>query len=163
MSSEHLGPHLPSSGRVGAATMAAPREGKGVRQTIRYSLKGVIGRRFNPVTKSLAGHRHLPFFAMVYHHGRRSGRAYATPVGARPTPDGFMIPLTFGEGADWFRNVRAAGRGVIRWNGADYSVVDPELVDWATARPAFSPVERILIPLIGIEQFVRLRHIQEVQ
>jgi hypothetical protein len=28
----------------------------------------------------------------------------------------------------------------------------------ATARSAFYPVERVVMPLIGIEQFVRLRH-----
>jgi hypothetical protein len=47
---------------------------------------------------------------------------------------------------------------MIRWNGAYYPVVEPEIVDWAAARRAGKPVERVLMPLIGIEQFVRLRH-----
>jgi hypothetical protein len=37
-------------------------------------------------------------------------------------------------------------------------VIEPEVVDWETARSAFYPVERVLVPLIGIEQFVRVRH-----
>jgi deazaflavin-dependent oxidoreductase (nitroreductase family) len=115
-------------------------------------------RLLNPLMRSLAGSRSLPLFAVIQHRGRRSGRVYATPVGARPTADGFVVPLTFGAGADWFRNVQAGGGCVIRWKGAEYAVVDPEVVDWATARPAFYPVERVLMPLIGIEQFVRLRH-----
>src|SRR5713226_5242760 len=115
-------------------------------------------RRLNPLMLSLAGSRRLSMFAVVYHRGRRSGRSYATPVGARPTADGFVIPLTFGERAEWFRNVRAAGACVIRWRGADYPVIEPEIVDWETARSAFYPVERVLMPLIGIEQFVRVRH-----
>jgi hypothetical protein len=69
-----------------------------------------------------------------------------------------VIPLTLGEQANWFRNVQAAGGCEIRWKGANYPLIDPEVVDWATARSAFSPVERVLMPIIGIEQFVRLRH-----
>ena len=115
-------------------------------------------RLFNPLILALAGSRRLPLFAVVHHSGRRSGRSYTTPVGARRTADGFVIPLTFGEGADWFRNVQAAGAGVIRWKGAYYPVIEPTVVDWATARPAFYPIERVLVPLIGIKQFVRLRN-----
>ncbi len=113
---------------------------------------------FNPLILALAGSRRLPLFAVVHHSGRRSGRSYTTPVGARRTADGFVIPLTFGEGADWFRNVQAAGACVIRWKGADYPVIEPTVVDWATARPVFYPIERVLVPLIGIEQFVRMRN-----
>jgi hypothetical protein len=84
-----------------------------------------------------------------------------TPVAARPVADGFIVPLTFGEGADWFRNVRAAGGCIIWWNGAGYPVSEPEVVDLATARSAFSPVERALLPVLGIEHFVYLRRAQE--
>ncbi len=118
----------------------------------------VGARLLNPLTLALAGSQRLPLIAVIQHRGRRSGRSYATPVGARPTADGFVVPLTFGERTDWFRNVRAAGGCVIRWNGAEYPVVEPEVVDWATARSACYPVERLLMPLIGIKQFVRLRH-----
>lgn len=118
----------------------------------------VGSRLLNPLTVKLAGSRALPMLAVIEHRGRRSGRAYATPAGARPTSDGFVIPLTFGEGADWFRNVRAAGGCVIRWKGMAYRVGEPEVVDWATARPAFYRLERVVMPLIGIEQFVQLRH-----
>jgi deazaflavin-dependent oxidoreductase (nitroreductase family) len=111
----------------------------------------------NPVILRLAGSRYLPFFAVIHHRGRRSGRVYATPTNARRTADGFVVPLTFGEGADWFRNVVEAGGCVIQWNGVAYTVSEPEIVDRATARSAFSPIERLLLPLIGIKQFVRLR------
>lgn len=115
-------------------------------------------RRLNPLMLSLAGSPRLPMLAVMYHRGRRSGRSYATPLGARPVADGFVIPVTFGEQANWFRNVQAAGGCVIQWKGANYALIDPEVIDWATARSAFYPVERILMPIIGIEQFVRLRH-----
>jgi deazaflavin-dependent oxidoreductase (nitroreductase family) len=123
-----------------------------------HALLRVGVRHLNPFMLSLAGSRRLPMFAVIYHRGRRSGHSYTTPLGARPTADGFVIPLTFGERADWFRNVQAAGGCVIRWKGANYPLIDPEVVDWATVRSAFYPLERVVVPLIGIEQFVRLRH-----
>ncbi len=114
-------------------------------------------RIFNPLIRRLAGSRAFPLFAIVRHRGRRSARLYATPVAARPTADGFVIPLTFGERADWFRNTLAAGGCVIRWKGAEYEVVDPRIVDWTTARPELTRAERVLMPLIGIKHVVRLR------
>jgi deazaflavin-dependent oxidoreductase (nitroreductase family) len=115
-------------------------------------------RRLNPLMLSLAGSRRLPMLAVIYHRGRRSGRSYTTPLAARPTADGFVIPLTFGEQADWFRNVQAAGGCIVRWKGVNYPLIEPEVVDFATVRASFYPAERVLIPVIGIEHFVRLRH-----
>jgi deazaflavin-dependent oxidoreductase (nitroreductase family) len=131
----------------------------GVRRALIYT----GARLFNPLIRRFAGSRAFPPFALVRHRGRRSGQAYATPVGARPTPDGFVIPLTFGERADWFRNVQAAGECVIRWRGHEYPVVEPKVIDWTSAQSAFSPLERIAIPLLGITQFVRLRHAQSLE
>jgi len=133
-----------------------PRVARAANRAALSSLR-VGTRLLNPLMLSLAGSRRS-MFAVIHHRGRRSGRSYATPLGARPTADGFVIPLTFGQQADWFRNVQAAGGCMIRWKGADYPVIEPEVVDWATARSAFYPVERVLVPLIGIEHFVRLRH-----
>jgi deazaflavin-dependent oxidoreductase (nitroreductase family) len=164
MSSEHAGRPRPREVRTGGNAGNAPRDARsarGVRRAALDSLKGFIGRRLNPHILALAGSPRLPLFAVVLHRGRRSGRPYATPVGARRTPGGFVIPLTFGEEADWFQNVRAAGGCVIRWKGADYPVVEPEIVDWAAARSAFSPVERVLVPLIGIKQFARVHFASE--
>jgi deazaflavin-dependent oxidoreductase (nitroreductase family) len=121
------------------------------------ALIGPARRPLNPLIRRLAGSRRIRFFALVRHRGRRSGRLYATPVNARPTADGFVIGLTFGEGADWLQNLRAGGGGVIRWNGIEYPVGAPEVVDWPTARPAFARIERALVPLIGIQRFVRVR------
>lgn len=145
-----------------------PLQEEQTRHTAANPARGVTGvrrvlistgtRLFNPLTRRFAGSRAFPPFALVRHRGRRSGRAYATPVGARPTPDGFVIPLTFGERADWFQNVQAAGGCVIRWRGAEYPMVEPEVVDWATARSAFSLVERIALQLLGITGFARLQH-----
>ena len=66
--------------------------------------------------------------------------------------------MAFGERADWVRNVQATGGCVIEWEGKEYTLVEPEVVDLAAVRSAFSPIERALIPVFGAKQFVRLRH-----
>lgn len=117
----------------------------------------VATRLLNPLIRKVVGSTHVRQFALVYHRGRQSGRAYVTPVGARATLDGFIIPLTFGEGADWIQNVQAAGGCIIQWNGTQHFVVNPVTVDWMVARPAFHRIERTLIPMLGITQFVQVR------
>jgi hypothetical protein len=90
---------------------------------------GPLTRLLNPVMVKLAGRRHVRMAAQIRHVGRRWGRAYVTPAGARLTGDTFVIPLTFGNASDWSRNVRAAGGCEIRLDGVDYRADRPELVD----------------------------------
>src|SRR4051812_31654632 len=89
------------------------------------ALRGLT-RIFNPLTMTLAGTRLLPLYGVLTHRGRRSGKAFRTPVVVRPTSDGFIVPMPWGEGTDWYRNVRAAGECVIRWKGRDYPLAQPE-------------------------------------
>ena len=88
--------------------------------------------------------------------GRRSGRAYQTPVAARRVADGFIISLAFGAQVDWHRNLEAAGGGVIRWRGRDYEVSGPEMIDADEALPAFDPVQRLFLRLAGIDGYIRV-------
>jgi hypothetical protein len=76
----------------------------------------------------------------------------------RPIADGFMMPLVAGEGADWFQNLRAAGGGRVRWNGHEYPVSDPVILDWAAARSSFGRFTRLLVLLLGFQRFVRVRN-----
>ena len=115
----------------------------------------------NPVMRKLAGRRHMRMAAQIRHVGRRSGRSYVTPAGARLTGDTFVIPLTFGNQSDWSRNVRAAGGCTIRLEGTEYRAVQPELADRDQAAPviraAFGPVERAMFRMLGIRQYLLLR------
>jgi deazaflavin-dependent oxidoreductase (nitroreductase family) len=105
----------------------------------------------------LAGTRVLPLYGVISHRGRRSGTVYRTPVVVRPTSDGFIVPMPWGEQTDWYRNVRAAGECTIRWKGRDYSLVDPEVIgDAAAAAPGFSALERAMMTRMGIRQALRL-------
>ena len=115
----------------------------------------------NPVMRKLAGRTHMRMAAEIRHVGRRSGRPYVTPAGARLTGDTFVIPLTFGNQSDWSRNVRAAGGCTIRLEGTEYRAVQPELADRDQAAPvvraAFGPVERAMFRMLGIRQYLLLR------
>lgn len=142
------------------ATQTSPQPTSGERadgSPIFRALMGVGGRPFNAFVLRFAGSHYLRLYGVVHHRGRRSGRSYATPVVVRATADGFVIPLAFGEGADWFQNLRAAGGCVIRWNGKQYAVVDPVVIDWPAARSAFSPLLQSLAPRVGIKRYVRVR------
>jgi deazaflavin-dependent oxidoreductase (nitroreductase family) len=114
----------------------------------------------NPLVLLLVGSKRASMMAVIQHQGRKSGRAYSTPVSARATPDGFVVPLNFGDTADWFKNVKAAGGCTIEWNGARYPVVEPRIVDWSVAKSAFSPWEQKVMGLVGMANFVELRHAQ---
>jgi deazaflavin-dependent oxidoreductase (nitroreductase family) len=116
-------------------------------------------RVINPLMLSLAGTRFVPLYGVIEHHGRRSGKAYRTPVVVRPTSDGFIVPMPWGERTDWYRNVRVAGECVIRWKGRDYPLVQPELIDDpAAAGASFGAFQRAMMTRLGIDHFLRLHH-----
>lgn len=122
-------------------------------------------RLLNPVLVRLAGKRHFPVAAQLHHVGRRSGRHYVTPVGARLSGDVIVIPLTFGNQSDWSKNVRAAGECTIRLNGASYHAVGPQFVGRDPGNPdalravksAYNPMLRASFRMLGIRQFMVLR------
>src|SRR5947207_12606503 len=116
-----------------------------------------FSRRTSGWASPLAGRRWNPIFARVLHRGRRSGRAYQTPVAARRVADGFIISLAFGAQVDWHRNLVAAGGGVIHWRGRDYTVSGPEVIGADDALPAFHSVQRLFLWLAGIDGYIRVR------
>lgn len=113
----------------------------------------------NPLVGKLAGRRHFRMAAQICHVGRRSGRSYLTPAGARLAGERVVIPLTFGNRSDW-QNVRAAGGCSIRLGGRVYTATQPEFRSVQEAqslvRAAFSAPERASIRLLGIRQVLSL-------
>jgi deazaflavin-dependent oxidoreductase (nitroreductase family) len=147
--------HTPAAAGPAAPRPAgnAFRPGPHTRRQIRS-----VARLVNPLVLRIAGRRHMPVIGIVHHRGRKTGRPYATPLGIRPAAaGGFVMPLTFGEAAGWYRNIVAAGSCVITWRGADHTVTSPVIVDRATALPAFPRYERLALRAIGINEFVWLR------
>jgi len=66
--------------------------------------------------------------ALLHHVGRRSGKAYATPLTAHRSEDTIIVPLPYGTKIDWLRNLQAAGQGVVKLEGRSFTVDQPEVV-----------------------------------
>ncbi len=109
----------------------------------------------NPLTLIFAGRAGIPY-AILSHVGRHSGKTYATPLLVQPVAQGWIIPFTYGEVADWYRNIEQAGRCRIQWQGKSFLAGKSERVDAAHALPLFPPVLRLALRIAGIKQFVRL-------
>jgi deazaflavin-dependent oxidoreductase (nitroreductase family) len=116
-----------------------------------------ISRVVGTLNLPLAGRRVLPAYAVLYHLGRRSGKAYAVPVWVRTLDDGVVIPMMFAEQTHWARNVLAAGGCTVRWRGHDHVLVDPEVVGPEQVVGAFNPVQRWGLGLRGVRHFMHLR------
>ena len=121
---------------------------------------GPMTKVLNPLIVKLAGRPHFHMAAQLTHTGRRSGRTYTTPVGARRAGDVVLIPLTFGNRSDWSRNVLAAGQCSLRLEGVDYHATAPTLLSPEEADPyvraAFGRLERASMRMLGIQQFLRM-------
>jgi deazaflavin-dependent oxidoreductase (nitroreductase family) len=116
-----------------------------------------VARFVNPAVVLIAGRSWMPVIGILHHVGRRTGREYATPLGMRRQGDSFVMPRTFGEDAAWYRNVLAAGGCRVTYLGKDYTLAEPEVIDYATAASAFPRYERLQFRLIGINEYLRLR------
>ena len=92
---------------------------------VRYPERMARANRYvtNPIMRPLA--RRVPPWAIVHHVGRRSGKAYRSPVVAFPTEDGFLIPLAYGVERDWVRNIVAAGTFELERAGRRITVTAP--------------------------------------
>jgi deazaflavin-dependent oxidoreductase (nitroreductase family) len=97
----------------------------------------------------------LPGFGILTHVGRKSGRAYRTPVNVFRAPEGFLIALTYGRGSEWVQNVLAAGGCELETCGVRYHLSAPTIVHDPTRRRFPLPV-RIVLRLIGATDFMKL-------
>jgi len=127
------------------------------RRTGAGELMRVFTRVTDPITRPLAGHRFFKLWAVVHHVGRRSGARYATPVAIVTTPDGFVIPLPWGERTNWARNVLEAGGCRVQWGGTEYTLVDPQLITRSEADEFFGRILRLGLSIFGMRVFLRLR------
>jgi deazaflavin-dependent oxidoreductase (nitroreductase family) len=118
-----------------------------------------IARPFGPIATRMAGSRLFPLWAILRHTGRTSGKPYATPVVALRTPDGFIIPLPFGDATQWAKNLFAAGGGSIRFAGREHTIEEPRIVDREAIAPHLPRVVRFAARRLGLRQFVTVRRV----
>jgi deazaflavin-dependent oxidoreductase (nitroreductase family) len=88
--------------------------------------------------------------------GRSSGRPYETPVAAFPTASGFVVALPYGRGAEWCKNLLAAGGGTVRYAGATVAVRDPAFLDRDQALAALDGLPRAVFSRLPLDDFLRL-------
>jgi len=77
----------------------------------------------------------------------------------RPTRDGFLIPLPFGDATQWAKNLFAAGGGSIRFAGREHQVVEPRVIDLETASAHLPLPIRFASRRLGLRHWVTVRRV----
>jgi deazaflavin-dependent oxidoreductase (nitroreductase family) len=122
---------------------------------------GHFNSRFtNRLTRPFAGW--LPYFGIVEHVGRTSGRRYRSPVNVFRHRDRIVFALTYGPDAQWIRNVIAAGGCTLMTRGHRLRLVDPR---------RFSDPKRSEVPwffraplgALNVTEFMEMRAVPDVQ
>ena len=114
-----------------------------------------VNRYVNPVTRRLAAR--LPMFAILTHRGRKSGRAYRTPINVFRRGNDYYFFLTYGSDVNWVKNVLAAGTCSIETRGQVVDLIEPELVTDPKLRAAPAHVRFVERRVAGAMQYVRMR------
>jgi deazaflavin-dependent oxidoreductase (nitroreductase family) len=128
----------------------APRRSRPIRS---------LARVVEPLAKPLAGRRVFHLWAILRHTGRTSGTVYATPIVALETPEGFMIPLPFGDATQWAKNLFAAGGGSLRFAGREHRIAEPRIIDRDEAAAHMPRFLRFVAGRLGLRQYVLVRRI----
>ena len=108
----------------------------------------------NPLMGTIAWR--VPPLAVVHHVGRKSGRAYRTPVLAFRSKAGFVIPMTYGRDVDWARNLVHAQGGEVEQMGRRVELGDRRIVDFAAAEPRLPAVARSFFKALDLPGYVLL-------
>ena len=108
----------------------------------------------NPLLGSIAWL--VPPLAVVHHVGRKSGKAYRSPVVAFTSNEGVVIPLTYGRDVDWARNLVAANGGDLQRAGRRYPLTGARITDFEEAAPRLPPAARSIFRAANLPGFVLL-------
>jgi len=106
------------------------------------------------LARPLAGRRGFPLWAVLQHRGRSTGTVRRTPVVARRTAHGFVIPVPFGPSTQWTQNVLAAGGATVTWKGRDWRVANPRVVGFDEGATALGAVQRSIARRAGIVTYL---------
>jgi deazaflavin-dependent oxidoreductase (nitroreductase family) len=109
---------------------------------------------FNRFTRHFV--HHLPGFGIIRYRGRRSGRAYRTPMNVFRDGDSFVFALTYGSDVQWVKNVLAVGSADLEVRGRTVHLIDPEVFVDEQRRSVPLPV-RVFLGLLRVTEFLRMR------
>jgi deazaflavin-dependent oxidoreductase (nitroreductase family) len=77
--------------------------------------------------------------SIIYHTGRKSGRAYRTPVEAIFLGDEVLIGLVYGRKTDWLKNVLAQEGCSVFYKLQMYTATNPVILPVDSARELLPP------------------------
>jgi deazaflavin-dependent oxidoreductase (nitroreductase family) len=109
----------------------------------------------NPVLEPLAAR--APYFGVVVHRGRVSGRVYRTPVNAFERDGEFIFALTYGPDRDWVRNVVHRGRFILIHRGKHVLLVEPTLQRMEGPPHAIPRAAREILRRANVSTFMMAR------
>lgn len=124
--------------------------------TILRGVRGVNRVLFNPRQMKSAGTAGA-YASIVRHRGRTSGTPYETPIVVREYGDDLVTILPYGTQADWIKNVLAAGEAQIVFEGREWNVDQPRLVDTDDLPDLMTEKDDRMNGLMGITDAVRFR------
>lgn len=108
----------------------------------------------NPLLRRVS--THAPYFATLIHRGRRSGLEHQTPLNVFPVADGFIIALTYGQNADWRKNLFAAEHARMVHRGVELRVVAPRFLPEDEALTALPLGLAQLLALLNVHDFIEV-------
>ena len=109
---------------------------------------------FNPISRRFA--RWLPGFGILGYRGRRSGKAYRTPLNVFRHRDDWVFALTYGSDVQWVKNVLAAGEATLEIRRRKIRLVRPELIVDPERRLMPFGVRQVL-GVMRVSEFMRMR------
>ena len=142
-------PRLYSSHHHAVHVRAVKRDEPLLRSVARFNRKYA-----NPVIRLFAGS--FGPLTLVTHRGRRTGRAFATPVMSFATDDGLVIGVVYGPSSDWVKNVLASARVEVKRRGQSRLYEHARLVERDEALHLVPAIVRGTFRTLGVRYFVRL-------
>ena len=128
-------------------------------RTRAWRFRHVATRYADPILRPLASR--APFFGVITHRGRTSGRTYRTPINVFRRGDDYLFFLTYGSDVQWVKNVLAAGSCSLETQGKVVRLVEPELIIDPELRPAPPLVRFIEGRIAGVTQYLRMHPASE--
>jgi deazaflavin-dependent oxidoreductase (nitroreductase family) len=124
-------------------------------RTRAWRFRHIATRYVDPVLRPIAAK--APFFGVITHRGRTSGRIYRTPINVFRQEDTYLFFLTYGSDVQWVKNVLAAGSCSLETRGKVVDLVQPELITDPELRRAPVPVRFIERRIAGATRYLRMR------
>jgi deazaflavin-dependent oxidoreductase (nitroreductase family) len=109
----------------------------------------------NPILRPVAAR--APYFGIVVHRGRVSGRVYRTPVNVFQRGDEVIFALTYGPDRDWVRNVIHRGRFSLIHRGRSIELIEPRLRETKEAPAAVPTLARVILRGASVHTFLLAR------